>query len=255
MDGLWTDRAALHRHRLAAVHIPAALRPSVDAFDALYTALKDADAKVQRALVAHADEIKHTQSAHDGLRASVTALAEAIVHADPSVRLEPFAPFGSSPSTILRKTRAGAARATHNLAKRVLASSPKKSVRDAANGCIKHAQSLDAAHSRLTPLTVHLKRAREERGELAADVHQQFECMRRLAKYEWRKTPAEFDAVFAPVERFRLNSKRRKTKDKSAQPTEPATPNSPQPAAPPTAAGAGQPAPAPPTTPKNINLN
>ena len=57
--------------RLTAVHIPAALRPSVDAFDALYAALKIADAKAQSAFVAHASEVTRTKHAHDELRASV----------------------------------------------------------------------------------------------------------------------------------------------------------------------------------------
>jgi hypothetical protein len=239
--------------RLTAVHIPAALRPSVDSFTALYTALKEADAKVQKALVPQATEIQHTQAAHQGLRTSVTALADAVSYADIRVRMEPFAAFGSSVTKVVRKTRAGAAHAAREVAKRVLASSPKKPVRDAANECLKHAHLLDGAHSKLEPLALALKRAREERDAILAEFTHAFAHLKSSAKYVWRDNPGDYAGVFAPIARYRKDSKRRTAK--SGRPVAQPNPNPPQPAAQPAAAGAGQPAPVAATTPKNLLLN
>jgi hypothetical protein len=265
MDGLWTDRARLHRHcslvdanqptnlapageiimatsilnsslvlgqvtteRLEAVHVPAALHVSVDAFTAQYSALKNADSKLQHALVPHAHESKLAKSAHAGLRASVKALADAVAHADIRVRLDPLAAFGSSATKVLRKSRAGAAHAAREVAKRVLASSPKKSVRDAANDCIKHAQLLDAAQTKLEPFALALKRAREERDAVLAEFSAAFGHLKASAKYVWRDHPGDFAAVFAPIARSRLDTQRRAAK--ADQPTTQPNPNPPQPA-------------------------
>jgi hypothetical protein len=238
--------------RFTAVHIPAALRSTVDAFNAHYKALKLADAKTQNALVAHESAITRTQSAHEDLRASLAALAAAIGHADPAARVHPFASFDSSPTKILRKTRAGVARATQELANEVLASSPTKSVRDAANECSKHAKRLLAAHSSLNPLAGDLKGAQTQRRAIVADFANAFKRMKALAKCVWRDSPGDYAKVFAPIERFNQDSKRRKGKSKA----NPAP--SDQPAAQPPAPPVQQPAPtpaAPPTPNPNHLLN
>lgn len=199
--------------RVAAIHIPAVLRPLTEALAASFTSFQSASTRADQAAVAHKAARADVQTASLALVSSIDLLAAALIAAAPKTRAHPFAPYGHlAPAGLLKAPRSRAADQVSTLAATVLASKPKpkKAVRDAAEQCIKAAHVLHTAHTKLTPFNVTLKRARKERKTLSVDFVQSFDAARRLAKHVWRDDIATFDSIFGALERYRYSPKSHK---------------------------------------------
>jgi hypothetical protein len=210
--------------RIAATHIPAVLRPQTEVLTESFTLFQSASTRADAAAFSHKAMDADVKTANDALVSSVDLLAAELIAAAPKTRAHPFAPYGNlAPAASLKGPRSRAADQVSTLAANVLASKPKpkKAVRDAALACMRAAHDLHAAHTKLTPFNVSLKRARVERETLSVDFIQSFDAARRLAKHVWRDDIATFDSVFGAIERYRYSPKSRKKKAASAGPNPP----------------------------------